>query len=193
MRATTRLAVALCALRLAAVTAFADEATWTELFNGRDLAGWQVVNDGVFTATNGVLHVGGGMGWLRSEKEFSDFALEAEWRGLETNYNSGFYVRSGLAGKPFPDGGWQVNLKQSALDALVKGKDVVLQSKTPAKPAGECTKFRIEARGQSITLFVNDEKIWNYTELEPARGFIGIQAEGKRVEFRNVRIRELGN
>ena len=192
MNSTTKLAGALGMFLFAASLAFADGTNWISLFNGKDLTGWQVVNDGVFSVTNGTLHIERGMGWLRSEKEFGDFVLEAEWRGLETNYNSGFFVRSGLAGKPFPDGGWQINLKQSALGALVKGKDVVLQSKTPAKPASKWTKFRMEVRGKSLTLFVNGERAWEFTELEPARGYVGIQAEGKQMEFRDVRIQELG-
>ena len=187
----TRRVVVLFALLCTTLMGLASETNWVSLFNGRDLTGWQVVNDGAFTVTNGTFHIEGGMGWLRSENQFGDFVLEAGWRGLETNYNSGFFVRSGLAGKPFPDGGWQVNLKQSALGALVKGKDVVQPSKTPARPVGEWTQFRIEARGKLLTLFVNDEKAWEYADLEPARGFIGIQAEGKRMEFRNLRLRKL--
>jgi hypothetical protein len=191
MNSTTKLAGALGTILLATSLAFAGDTNGISLFNGKDLTGWQVVNDGVFSATNGTLHIERGMGWLRSEKEFGDFVLEAEWRGLETNYNSGFFVRSGIEGKPFPDGGWQINLKQSALGALVKGKDVVLQSRTPAKPAGEWAKFRMEVRGKSLKLFVYGESAWEFNELEPARGFVGIQAEGKQMEFRNVRIQEL--
>ena len=182
------LSAALCFFFFATLTSLAGDTNWTSLFNGKDLAGWQVMNDGVFTVTNDVLRIERGMGWLRTEKEFTDFVLEAECRGLETNYNSGFFVRSGQAGKPFPDGGLQVNLKQSALGALVRGKDVVLQSKTPPQPAGEWMKFRIEARGRSLKLSVNGGNVWEFTELEPASGHVGIQAEGRRMEFRNVRL-----
>lgn len=164
---------------------------WQSLFDGTSLKGWQIMHGATAQVTNGVLRVGGGMGWLRSEATFTDFILETEWRGLETNYNSGFFVRAGAEGKPFPDGVWQVNLKSSAVGALLKGSSVIVPSKTPPQPVGQWCKFRLEARGSTLTLFVNDEKAWQFDELDAAPGSIGLQAEGKVMEFRNLRLRKL--
>jgi hypothetical protein len=154
------------------------------------LSGWQIVNGGEFSVTNDVLHLEKGSGWLRTVRAFTNFIFEAEWRGLETNYNSGFFIRAGLAGKPFPDGGWQLNTKQTAIGQLIHGKDSVVPSKTPAKPAGEWCKFRMEARGKMLTLFVDDAEVWKQ-EIDSEHGFIGLQAEGRKMDFRNLRVREL--
>jgi len=61
-----------------------------ELFNGRDLTNWYtylrgrgVDNDpkGVFTVTNGVIHVSGEeFGCLTTKEEFSDYRLQVEYR-----------------------------------------------------------------------------------------------------------------
>src|SRR5712671_1466086 len=107
---------------------------WITLFNGKDLTGWMIINDGTFSATNGILHLEKSMGWLRTEKQYTDFILEAEWRALETNYNSGFFIRAGLEGKPFPDNAWQVNLKAVSLGSLLRGRDTIVPSKTPQFP-----------------------------------------------------------
>ena len=165
--------------------------SWQSLFDGTTLKGWQLMHDTTAQVTNGVIRVGGGLGWLRSEETFSDFILEAEWRGLETNYNSGFFVRAGLEGKPFPDGVWQVNLKSSAVGALLKGSTVVLDPKLPTPPIGQWCRFRIEARGQTLTLFINDAKVWKFDELPTGAGSVGLQGEGKLVEFRNIHVQRL--
>jgi hypothetical protein len=41
------------------------------------------------------------------------------------------------------------------------------------------------------TLDVNGERAWEYDGLDTARGYLGIQAENKVFEFRNLRIKEL--
>ncbi len=56
---------------------------WESLFNGKDLGGWVVMNDATFTVTNANLRLVKGMGWLRTEKQYTNFVLEAEWRALE--------------------------------------------------------------------------------------------------------------
>jgi len=65
-----------------------------ELFNGRDLVGWHtwLVDSrradprGVFSVTNGLLRISGdGLGYLATEKEFSDYRLEVEWRWGRVN------------------------------------------------------------------------------------------------------------
>src|ERR1051325_9518829 len=77
---------------------------WVSLFNNKDLSGWTKVNDGTFIATNGMIHLEGGKGWLRTERQFTNFIFEVEWRGLETNFNSGVFLRAPLDGNPWPEG-----------------------------------------------------------------------------------------
>ena len=57
-------------------------ASWESLFNGKDLSGWVPVHDVTFVVTNSNLRLVTGMGWLRTEKQYTDFVLEAEWRAL---------------------------------------------------------------------------------------------------------------
>ena len=49
---------------------------------------------------------------------------------------------------------------------------------------------RIEGHAK-ITLDVDGERAWEYKELDADHGYIGIQAEGKAFDFRNIRIQEL--
>ena len=178
---------------LFASAALADVAggNWESLFNGTNLTGWVVMNDAAFTVTNGVIHLDKSRGWLRTEKEYADFVLEVEWRALEPNYNSGLFIRAGLDGKPYPTNAIQVNLKETALGQILRGKTEVLPSKTPKFPVNEWVKFRVEARGRKLTLDVNGIRAWEFDGLDTDRGYIGLQAEGKRLDFRNLRVRPL--
>jgi hypothetical protein len=185
------LAAALLLHPLLANAELAGEGKWRSLFNGTNLTGWVIMSDGAFTATNNLMHLERSMGWLRTEKDYTDFVFEAEWRPLETNYNSGFFVRSGREGSPFPNSAWQVNLKENSLGSLLKGRDTVVPYKTPKVPVNEWVAFRIIAHGKRLTLEVNGAQAWEYTDLDTDRGHIGIQAEGKSFDFRNLRIREL--
>ena len=167
------------------------ESQWHPLINGKDLTGWQAVNGGVYTASNGGLRLSGGKGWLRTEREFGDFYLEAEWRGLATNYNSGFFLRAPQEGKPWATNIWQVNTKQSAIGELLQGSKTIVPCATLPIRAGEWVKFSIRACGTNLSLKVNGRAAWEFRQLEPARGYIGLQAEGKEMEFRNVRVCEI--
>jgi hypothetical protein len=183
--------ICLAALKPAWAADAPKDAKWESLFNGKDLTGWVPVYDVTFVVTNDNLRLVTGMGWLRTEKQYTDFVLEAEWRALGPEYDSGFFVRAGLEGKPWPKDGWQVNLARAALGALVKGYKTVVPAETPPMPLNKWVKFRIEVRGRTITLDVDGERAWEYKELDAERGYIGIQAENKSFDFRNIRVQEL--
>lgn len=73
----------------------------------------------------------------------------------------------------------------------MKGFKTVVPAETPRMPVNQWVKFRLEVRGKKITLGVDGERAWEFGELDAGRGYIGIQAESKAFDFRNLRIREL--
>src|SRR5512147_2396555 len=131
------------------------------------------------------------MGWLRTEKQFSDFIFEVEWRALVPGYDSGFFIRAGLDGEPWPKGAWQVNLRDNSLGGLTKASKTMVPAETPRMPVGKWVKFRLEVRGKKISLDVDGERAWEFGELDAQRGYLGIQAENKVFEFRHLRVQEL--
>ncbi len=164
---------------------------WESLFNGKDLTGWAPVHDVTFVVTNGNLRLVTGMGWLRTEKQYTNFVFEAEWRALVPAYDSGFFIRAGMEGKPWPKDGWQVNLARSALGSLVRGYKTVVPAETPPMALNKWVKFRMEVRGKKLTLDVDGERAWEFNDLDADAGYIGIQAENKAFDFRSLRIQEL--
>jgi hypothetical protein len=55
-----------------------------------------------------------------------------------------------------------------------------------AKPAGEWNTYELRAVGKQISLWVNGAAVSESTECEVPRGHLGLEAEGYRVEYRNV-------
>ncbi len=178
-------------LATSAPISHAADAPWLPLFNGKDLQGWVPMNDVTFQVVDGNLRLVKGMGWLRTEKQYKDFILEFEWRALDEKYDSGIYFRAGLQGKPWPDGGWQINLRHDALGGLVKGYTSMVPSETDRKPLHQWVKVRLEVRGPWTTLTVDGEQAWKSDKVDATQGYLGIQAENKSFDFRNLRIQEL--
>jgi hypothetical protein len=60
------------------------------------------------------------------------------------------------------------------------------------KPLGQWNTMVIEARGRSVTVWVNGDEVNDGFDATADRGRIAIQAEGTEVEFRKVEIGPLG-
>jgi hypothetical protein len=62
-----------------------------------------------------------------------------------------------------------------------------------SKPSGEWNKARIEARGPTIKVWLNGERIVEHQGSRRESGYIGLQNHDNRttVKFRNIRITPL--
>jgi hypothetical protein len=172
----------------------AQPAEWQPLFNGKDLTGWVSVHDVLFDVQDETLRLVRGTGWLRTEKEYGDFILDVEIRPLVERYDSGLFFRAGLDGKPWPNDGWQVNLRRDMWGALVRGFKKMLDSSVEGPDVDDTTpwsRFRLEVRGTHASLTLEGKQLWQTDAIEPRRGYIGIQAEERSFAFRNFRILEL--
>ena len=173
----------------------ADDAFQFALFNGKDLAGWEVTNCKV-TVEDGALVLDEGNGFVRSNLKYGDFVLELDWRARQASkYDSGIYIRSEFPSsqsrRNWPDR-YQINLKEGEEGNLV---GVPSASSKGLVKAGEWNHFKITAVGPKLSLEINGKPAWTYDGLKEKTGYIGLQAEtpiGGQFEFKNVRLTELG-
>lgn len=73
----------------------ADDDGFVPLFNGRDLSGWVNANCApeTWSVRDGVIYcTGEPTGALRTERQYENFILEAEWRHLTSGGNSGIFI-----------------------------------------------------------------------------------------------------
>ncbi|MFN7141140.1 MAG: family 16 glycoside hydrolase, partial [Limisphaerales bacterium] len=176
------------------------------LFDGKTFKGWEQrgeaiweINDGVITGRTGK----GGHGWLCTDRTYSDFILELEVK--ISAGNGGIQVRS-----HFEEGdkmvGYQVEVDPSPRawsgGLYEQGRRGWLQNLTnnPAARAAfktnDWNRYRIEVRGDSFRTWVNDVPATDYRDSLDIEGIIALQVHsGKNhfVQFRNIRIADLGN
>ncbi|HVA00589.1 MAG TPA: DUF1080 domain-containing protein, partial [Terriglobia bacterium] len=81
-------------LGLIAMPARAQDSGWKQLFNGKNLDGWEHVGPGGFTLVDGLLKTHGGMGllWYTGQK-FGDCKIRVVYKMRDQNDNSGVFIR----------------------------------------------------------------------------------------------------
>ena len=141
----------------------------------------------------------GGHEWLRFNREFSDFKFHVEWRftKLDGNpqYNSGVFFRNDADGAVWhqaqttPEGGYLFG------ETLMDGKktsfnEMKEMTENRVKPAGEWNTYDIECRKDTCTLAVNGAVV-NTLRTGVAKGYVGLESEGFKIEFRKIEVEEL--
>ena len=188
------------------------------LFNGRDLDGWtiyvedpSVVPEEFFYVNDGMIEtVGIPNGYLRTVKEYSNYHLHVEWRYPDEPVNSGVFVHTNGPDLLWP-AHYQGQLKvRDAGDFIVHGvgvkatlNDTVYTSSADVKPlipkmhptnerpADEWNSYDIICRGNTVELRVNGLLQNVATGCSMSSGAIGLQAEGARIQFRNLWVEPL--
>ncbi|MFC1760914.1 DUF1080 domain-containing protein [Planctomycetota bacterium] len=177
------------------------------LFNGQNLDGWVIENNGNFSVQDGHLMVNRGTGWLRSKESFGNFVLEMEFRFLEKGANSGIFVRTGPTSNNdengWPDNGYQVQCmdtitEERALATMIPygappfEHESNLEALAKAyRPAGKWHHYQITCQGETLEVKLNGMLITTATNIKNQEGHIGIQGEHGLLEFRSIRVRLL--
>jgi len=154
-------------------------------------------------------------GFLRyDKKQFTDFVFSLEYRLSEKELpkqspcNSGIGIRTGVYNPKVADSrpsiaGYEIQL----LDDAMKNPDkhstgslyrYVAPSVKAVKPAPEWNKIEIQCKGTRILITLNGEKIIDVDQStldaiknKPLQGYVCLQNHGGRVDFKNLRVREL--
>ena len=143
----------------------------------------------------------GGHEWLRYDQELGDYVLQVDWQFTprapeERRYNSGIGVRLSRYGELWVQaqtgltGGYLFGA--NFIDGAIKSFNLSKQMKeNRVKPAGEWNHYEIRVQGGTITLAVNGEVVSELTGVGLRRGYIGLEAEGFEVTFRNLKLQPL--
>lgn len=198
----------LAALLLAA--AAMPAAQWKQLWNGKDLTGWEMAGPGRFVVEDGMLKTEGGMGllWYKGKK-FGNTTIRVVFKTASENANSGVYIR-------FPEepkdpwyavhNGYEVQIDAGGDEWHCTGAIYSLSkaTKRAQKPQGEWNTMEITLRGDETVVKLNGEQVNDFTGsqpvpprkawYEPVRGpraeygYIGLQNHDRRstVYFKEV-------
>jgi hypothetical protein len=206
-------------LFLIIILASCTDEKWRQLFNGKDLSGWQQVGPGKFIVEDGKLKTVGGMGMILFPSEkFSNSVIRVVYTVKDNDCNSGVFIRI----PEIPADEWE---------AINKGYEVQIDNGTrfvggefhctgvlysltkakahPQKKPGEWNTMEIMLDGNRTVVLVNGKKVTDFTEgdkvppkkisYEPERGprpesgYIGLQCHDSlsTVWYKEVAIRPL--
>jgi hypothetical protein len=211
-RATMFTMSLLCLVAISAAARAGDDG-FKPLFNGQDLSGWEAVGGPIdsWGVEEGVLFTTGEEGgWLSTDREYGDFELQLEFR-VPPGGNSGVFIRAPREGSPWIDG-MEIQVLDDDAEQYaqlmpyqycgsVYGVEPTRRGFT--KPPGEWQTMSIRCQGPRVTITLNDTEVVNtdltahadkvaaHPGIERKQGFIGLQNHGSRLDYRNLRIREL--
>ncbi|MBM3495544.1 MAG: DUF1080 domain-containing protein [Armatimonadetes bacterium] len=190
---------------------------FVDLFNGRNLDGWVLLGKAGpgYVVENGVLVApADGGGNLYTDRDYSDFVLRFEFR-LDKAGNNGVGIRAPLGGDAAYDGmevqilddydPMYANLQPAQYCGSIYRVAAVKRGAT--KKAGEWNSEEISAIGRRVRVKINGKTVVDadlnkitdrsvlleHPGMLRSTGRIGFLGHGpSRVEFRNIRIRDLG-
>lgn len=206
---------------LFATVLFAQSASWTPLFTGKNLDGWSIVNGDASTwcaKDNMLVTTGKPIGVIRTDKMYENFILELDWRHMVKNGNAGLFVWSDpipAKGVPFTrsievqimDGKeldwytthgdifsiWGAKMTPDRPHPLGDHVQRCLPSERRSKPAPEWNHYIVTCIDGTIKLNVNGKVVSGGFDVSPRKGYICFEAEGTPAQFKNIRIKELPN
>ena len=190
-----------------------------ELFNGRDLAGWQpatnwAVEGGVLTLKNRTDRQEHNDNYLWTQRTYGDFVLDLDFK-VEAGVNSGVFLRTSDIKDPVQTG---IEIQVASLAQgrpLTRGSaggiyDLVAP-RVNALIADGWNHYTITCKGPNIAVLLNGQlvseanlELWTESRKNPdgspnkftramkdfARtGYIGLQDHGTPVWYRNIRIK----
>ncbi len=201
------------------------EAKDKPIFDGKTMSGWYSFlkdegknkdSTGVFTIVDGSIRISGKkVGYISTEKEYSNYALSFSYRWAETTNtevtrNSGLIyhaigedrlwcnglelqMQQGDAGDlwliPGADANAEIKVKDEPFGGVKKGIRIT-KWEANEKPLGEWNDVILICRGTEFEHWVNGKKVLAGITINRVAGKIQIQAEGHEVWIRNIKIED---
>jgi hypothetical protein len=176
-----------------------------DLFNGKDLNGWEIcgtekwyVQDGLLICESGPDK---GYGYLATREYYDDFELTADFK-QDADGNSGIFFRSYIE-QGTKIAGWQVEVSPPNHDTggiyESYGRGWLVQIPDEMEnilKMGEWNTMRIVVKGGQVTTFLNGTQMVDLTDekIGKAQGRIALQIHdggGIKVSWKNLKLKQL--
>lgn len=173
-----RTALSLLLLIGASLTAAQSSSQWKQLFDSKDLNGWQHVGPGGMTVEDGLIRTHGGMGLLYwAGGKVGNCVIRVVYKMRDENDNSGVFVRIPSAPKDpwMPvNKGYEVQIDnhperggEDEYHATGTLYSLTKPLAKPGKPGPEWNTMDITLDGPRTIIEVNGQKVTDYTEGQP--------------------------
>ena len=201
-----RFGLALFVSALGVATTGRAQERFVSLFEGT-MRGWVAENATAknFTVTDGVLRVEGPSGWLRTERQFTDFTARLQFRFMTADADSGVFFRTTGATqfmRGWPNNGYQVQVRNPATQSRLPAVGGLFRHGMPAgeiafdqplveklsRGTGEWQELAFTVAGETLTVRFNGTEVTRAANIVKQPGYIGLQAEVGVVEFRAIEV-----
>lgn len=165
---------------------------WILLFDGETLFGWKATSDANWEAADGVLSVSQGEpGLLVTTSQFGDYVLKVDFR-TAPGTNSGVFLRTSPRPTDVTSKCYELNIAGQD-NPYPTGSFVKRQRCQGDYQSADWQTFEVTADGGRFLVKLDGQLVLDYTDPKPlGRGFIGLQLNSGKVEFRNVKLKPLG-
>ncbi len=185
-----------------------------DIFNGRDLAGWELVPGSKtrFSVVDGTIHASGGPGFLETDSTWANFCLQFAARTNGSALNSGVFFRTMKATAREPSNGYELQIQNGykrgdRSDPVDAGTGAIYR-RTKARwviPDDRAWfTATLIANQAHISVWVNGVQVTDWTDNRPpnpnprrglnlAAGHLSLQGHDKTTDlnFRNIRVGEI--
>lgn len=166
---------------------------WLRLFDGKSLYGWKPAAEIDWKVKNGAIVASEGeIGLLRTTSQFDDYQLCLEFRG-EAETNSGIFLRTSPQPRDPALDCYELNIAPPS-NPFPTGS-LVGRQKSKAEVISDNERWHrahIIVSGNTIRVSIDDEQTLVYEDRRHlGRGYIGLQHNEGKIEFRNIFLRPL--
>jgi hypothetical protein len=168
---------------------------WILLFDGESLFGWKAASKANWQVAGGAITASQGEpGLLCTTSQFGDYVLKVDFRAA-VDTNSGVFLRTSpqVAPDEVASRCYEVNIADPATNKFPTGSLAGRAKADDTKAAKGWRTFEITADRGHITVVLDGREVLQYTDPKPlGRGFIGLQLNSGKIEFRNIKLKPLG-
>ncbi|HUT89862.1 MAG TPA: DUF1080 domain-containing protein [Thermoguttaceae bacterium] len=166
---------------------------WVLLFDGQTLFGWKPTSEADWEVADGVISVSEGEpGLLATTSQFGNYVLKVDFR-CAPDTNSGVFLRTSPKPTDVTGKCYELNIAGAADNPFPTGSFVERQRCRTRHDSSDWQTFEVTADGAHFLVKLDGQVVLDYTDPKPlGRGFIGLQLNSGKVEFRNVKLKPLG-
>ncbi len=165
---------------------------WISLFDGQTLFGWEQQNKANWRVEDGAIVVDEGeVGLLTTTSQFSDYQLTLQFRAAKGT-NSGVFLHTPKQPTDPATDCYELNIAPP--DNRFPTLSLVRRIKAEGSfDSEDWQSYDITVSGGDVKVTLNGEHTMEYADPNPLqRGYIGLQLNEGKVEFRDIKLRPLG-
>ncbi|PQO36040.1 DUF1080 domain-containing protein [Bremerella cremea] len=165
---------------------------WISLFDGKSLFGWRAMTKTDWKVVDGTIEVTSGeIGLLSTTTQFADYLFRVDFQA-EENTNSGIFLRTSPNPKSPTYDCYELNIAPPS-NAFPTGSLVGREKATPDCKPGEWHTFEVRCQGPVMEVKLDGEVVSTLDDKDYlGKGFIGLQHNGGKVQFKNICLKPLG-